>query len=181
MGRSGSVYDFNIDGDKWLTTDAGSVLFCMKRDHKIWLQILYEYRHMITFINIETLRNFEVISDKFNLQNTPESVVMKTVHSNASLNYTIIYSLEAWIHAFTIQSEHPLLRKHDIYVSSSSIKREFFIKITTGDVRDHCWQIHLVAELILLAASAFALTISPSTILQVLSYIIKHFRDIRYL
>jgi hypothetical protein len=96
-------------------------------------------------------------------QNTLESVVMKTVHSNSALNYIIIYSLGALIHAFTIQLEHPILRKHKIYVSSCSIRWAFSIKITIAHGRDHCWQIHLLAELVLPATSAFALT-WPSTI-----------------
>jgi hypothetical protein len=89
---------------------------------------------------------------------------MKTIHSNASLNSIIIYSLGALIHAFTIQSEEPRLRKHKIYVSSSSIKWAFSIEMTTADGRDHWWQIHLLAELVLPVDKAFALTISPSTV-----------------
>lgn len=67
MGHSVSAYDFNIDGDKWVTTEASSVLFFIKMGHKMRLKFCMKHFHMITFINIETLLNFEVISEKINI------------------------------------------------------------------------------------------------------------------
>jgi hypothetical protein len=55
MGHFKSVYDFNICGDKWLNTDAGSVLFCIKMDHKMHLKILYV---TLPYDNIYKHRNF---------------------------------------------------------------------------------------------------------------------------
>lgn len=79
---------------------------------------------MITFINIETFLKFVALSEKFNISEYVRTctAVMKNVQSNVLLNYIIMYSLGALIHAFTIKSEHPILRKYKIYISSSSIK-----------------------------------------------------------
>jgi len=55
----------------------------MKVDHEYNLQLLYEiFLIYIKIINVVMVQNFEVISEKFNI----EFVLMKNMHRNGSLN-----------------------------------------------------------------------------------------------